>query len=50
MALFSRVLGWSQERIEIMMAGIKKELTDRNLHLYTIFRYTWAQKPASQPS
>ena len=44
-ALYSRVLGWDENQIKIFMAGIKKELNDRDLHLYTIFRYLWGRKP-----
>ena len=34
MAYFSRVLGWSQEAVEIFLVGVRKELKDRRKHGY----------------
>lgn len=33
-ALFSRVLGWSREDIEVLLAMIRKELRDPSIHQY----------------
>ena len=34
MAYFSRVLGWSQEAVEVFLVGVRKELKDRRKHGY----------------
>ncbi|KAL6237915.1 hypothetical protein BDW75DRAFT_202975 [Aspergillus navahoensis] len=44
-ALFTRVLGWHREEIEALVAGIRKELKDMSLHLYTKVHVVYGQKP-----
>ena len=34
MALFTRVLGWAPERIELLLAGVRNDLKDRRIHAY----------------
>jgi hypothetical protein len=45
MALFTRVLGWSPDEVNIFLAGVRQELTDRSLHLYAKFYFVYGQKP-----
>jgi hypothetical protein len=45
MALFTRVLGWSPNEVNIFLAGVRQELTDRSLHLYAKFYFVYGQKP-----
>jgi hypothetical protein len=33
-ALFTRVLGWSTEELEVLMAGVRKDLKNRKMHCY----------------
>jgi hypothetical protein len=35
LALFTRVLGWQKEEVEILMAGVRNDLKNLNYHLYT---------------
>lgn len=44
-ALFTRILGWSKEEIEVMVAGIRKELRDPSVHVYTKVHVLYGQKP-----
>ncbi|OJJ79327.1 class I SAM-dependent methyltransferase [Aspergillus glaucus CBS 516.65] len=44
-ALFTRILGWSKEEIEVMIAGIRKELRDPSVHVYTKVHVLYGQKP-----
>ncbi|KAE8367216.1 S-adenosyl-L-methionine-dependent methyltransferase [Aspergillus caelatus] len=44
-ALFTRVLGWSEEEMQVMMDKVKKELFDRSLHLYLPVHVVYGRKP-----
>lgn len=44
-ALFTRVLGWSNEQAQVFFAGVRQELADRHLHLYSMAYYVYGQKP-----
>ncbi|KAJ5852200.1 uncharacterized protein N7529_011585 [Penicillium soppii] len=44
-ALFTRMLGWSRAEIEVLTAGLRKELRNTTLHLYTKVRIVYGQKP-----
>lgn len=46
-ALFTRVLGWSKEEVQVMAAGIRRELRDLSNHLYTKAYVVYGQKPAA---
>ncbi|RMJ09508.1 hypothetical protein CDV36_010849 [Fusarium kuroshium] len=46
-AVFDRVLGWSSEEIQILVAKVRKELTDPSIHLYIPVYFVWGQKPRS---
>lgn len=35
LALFTRVLGWQKEEVEVLMAGVRSDLNNTNYHLYT---------------
>jgi SAM-dependent methyltransferase len=45
MALYTRVLGYSMEQAQVVFSMVKQELNDRNLHLYTIYRFIYGRKP-----
>lgn len=44
LALFSRVLGFEPEQIRDIIEGVKHEMVDRSIHLYTKFIYVYGQK------
>ncbi|PWY79158.1 methyltransferase [Aspergillus heteromorphus CBS 117.55] len=45
-ALFTRVMGWQRAEIEVFVAGMRRELCDLNLHLYTKVHIVYGQRPA----
>lgn len=46
LALFTRYLGWSRAEIEVLVAGMRKELRDyQTYHLYTNVRIVYGQRP-----
>lgn len=44
LALFTRVLGWSNEEVQVFFTGVRQELKNRSLHIYTKFYYVYGQK------
>ncbi|RSL81823.1 hypothetical protein CEP51_005572 [Fusarium floridanum] len=44
-ALFSRVLGWQDDEIQVFMAKVKKDLTNPAVHLYLPVYFIWGRKP-----
>lgn len=44
LALFTRVLGWSNEELQVFLTGVRQELKDRRLHLYANFHFVYGQK------
>lgn len=44
LALFTRVLGWSNEQVQVFFAGVRKELMDRSNHVYGKFYFVYGQK------
>jgi len=46
-ALFSRVLGYSQEQVRLLIEGVKNEFRNPDLHLITSYRFIRARKPTS---
>ncbi|KAB8235638.1 class I SAM-dependent methyltransferase [Aspergillus alliaceus] len=43
-ALFTRMLGWSRAEIEVLVAGMRKELRDTSLHLYSRLHIIYGQR------
>lgn len=43
--MFSMVLGWSHEEIQVYLALLRKQLRDRNVHPVAKLRVIYAQKP-----
>lgn len=44
MALFTRVLGWSTERIEVLLAEVRNDLKDRRIHAYAEVYVVYGRK------
>lgn len=45
LAIFTRVLGWSAEETEVLMAGVRSEFKDRKNHLYSLIHFVSGRKP-----
>jgi hypothetical protein len=45
--LLGRVLGWSEEEYQILIAEANRELRDPKIHLYTLSRFIYGRKPRS---
>jgi hypothetical protein len=45
--LIGRVLGWSKEEYQILVAEARREVRDPELHLYTVFHFIYGRKPMS---
>lgn len=45
LAPLTRVLGWSVEEVQVLMAGIRNEFSNPKIHLLTIFHYVYGRKP-----
>jgi hypothetical protein len=48
MALFTRVLGWSTERIEVLLAEVRNDLRDRSIHAYAEVYIVYGRKPLQE--
>ncbi|KIW49607.1 hypothetical protein PV05_11274 [Exophiala xenobiotica] len=45
LAYYTRILGYSMERTEVTMALVKREFSDRSLHLYLRWHFVYGRKP-----
>lgn len=45
LALFTRTLGWSREKTEVLMAGVRADFTNSKNHLYSYFHFVYGRKP-----
>jgi hypothetical protein len=45
LAPLTRMLGWSVEEAEILMANVRAEFRNPQNHLYTIFHFVYGRKP-----
>jgi len=43
--LLGRVLGWSKEEYQVLLAEVSQEVRNPKLHLYTVFRFIYGMKP-----
>ncbi|KAM5385356.1 hypothetical protein ACJZ2D_000997 [Fusarium nematophilum] len=43
--LFSTVLGWTEEEIQVYIAKVRKDLQDPSIHLYLPIYFVWGRKP-----
>ncbi|KAE8353477.1 S-adenosyl-L-methionine-dependent methyltransferase [Aspergillus coremiiformis] len=44
-AVFSRILGWSQTELQVLMAKVKSELKDPSVHVYLPVYFIYGRKP-----
>ena len=47
LALFTRVLDWSVDKTQVLMAGVKDDFRNRKHHLYTTSHFVYGRKPAA---
>ena len=45
--LFTTVLGWTVEEVEALLTEVRKILTDRSIHIYTLVHFIYGQRPPS---
>ncbi|EAS34726.3 TAM domain methyltransferase [Coccidioides immitis RS] len=45
LALFTKVLNWDVNRIQVLLVGVRKELMDRSLHIYSQYYVVYGQRP-----
>ncbi|RAL65891.1 hypothetical protein DID88_005554 [Monilinia fructigena] len=45
MALFSRILDWKQEQIEVYLVNVRKSIPNRSVHAYHKIYVVWGGKP-----
>ncbi|KIV92325.1 hypothetical protein PV10_06777 [Exophiala mesophila] len=45
LALFTRVLGWDQVEVELLLTGVRGDLRNLSIHLYSPIHWVYAQKP-----
>jgi SAM-dependent methyltransferase len=45
LALFTRVLGWSYEQVQLYLAQVRQGFSDRSIHAYTRVSVVYGQKP-----
>lgn len=44
-AAFTRILGWSQEQLEVFLVGVRRDLKDKNVHAYVVVYIVTGKKP-----
>lgn len=44
LALFTRVLGWSTEELDVLLTAVANDLRDMRSHLYTNVRVVYGRK------
>ncbi|KAK1988429.1 methyltransferase [Colletotrichum cereale] len=45
-AIFTRVLGWSKEKVDVMLAEVRNDLKNREIHAYWPIHVVYGQKPS----
>ena len=50
LALFTRVLNWTEAETQILIGMARNELEDRSKHLYMICRVIYGKKPGNAPT
>ncbi|EFQ35590.1 methyltransferase domain-containing protein [Colletotrichum graminicola M1.001] len=45
MKIFTQVLGWSQEAVELLLVDVRRDMADKKIHAYITVMSIWGQKP-----
>jgi len=48
MALFTRVLGWSKEEIDVLLVDVRNDIQNRSMHAYWKIYFVYGQKPETE--
>ncbi|OJD22276.1 hypothetical protein ACJ73_06377 [Blastomyces percursus] len=43
--LFTKILGWSVEETQVLLSGVRKDIKNREIHLYSWVHFTYGRKP-----
>jgi hypothetical protein len=43
--VFGRILGWSDEEVQVLIAKVRKDLSNPAIHLYIPAYFVWGRKP-----
>jgi hypothetical protein len=46
-AAFTRILGWSREKLEVFLVGVRNDLMDKDIHGYILVYFVYGRKPAA---
>ena len=50
LALFTRVLGWSVDKTQALITGVKDDFRNRKHHLYATCHFVYGRKPTANVS
>ncbi|OCK77654.1 S-adenosyl-L-methionine-dependent methyltransferase [Lepidopterella palustris CBS 459.81] len=50
LALFTRILGWTNEATQVFLAGVRKDLRNRAVHSHCNLQVVYGRKPTAVPS
>lgn len=45
-AAFTRLLGWSTERLDVFLAKVRNDLENKHCHAYGLVYFVYGRKPA----
>jgi NTP pyrophosphatase (non-canonical NTP hydrolase) len=45
LALFTRILKWTNEECQELIEGVKREILDRSIHMYGKMYFVYGRKP-----
>ncbi|EEQ83994.2 hypothetical protein RJZ56_003507 [Blastomyces dermatitidis] len=43
--LFTKILGWSAEETQVLLSGVRKDIKNREIHMYGWVHFTYGRKP-----
>jgi len=46
--LFIKVLGWTHQEVQVLLAKVRRDLNDRRIHSYMNMHKIWARKPGGE--
>lgn len=46
-AAFTRLLGWSPEKLEVFLVGVRNDLKNKDVHAYIMVYFAYGRKPAA---
>lgn len=45
LALFTRILGWTADEVQVLLSKVRKDLDNRNIHAQNDMHIVWGRKP-----